>query len=181
MIIKTRREKFGGIVFFEKPGFVGYVNSAMADAIGIKKNRNAHYIDAVFASPLDAHFAVTTRCNMYCKGCYNTIKSDANVDIDLNKEFYFIGKTDEEYSLVCITEDTPINTIEREDGWKGFRIQGVLNFSLIGILSEISGILADNNIGIFSVSTFNTDYILVKEENFDRALKVLAFAGYNIV
>ncbi len=83
--------------------------------------------------------------------------------------------------LVCITEDTPINTIEREDGWKGFRIQGVLNFSLIGILSEISGILADNNIGIFSVSTFNTDYILVKEENFDRALKVLAFAGYNIV
>ncbi len=48
MIIKTRREKFGGIVFFEKPGFVGYVNSAMADAIGIKKNRNAHYIDAVF-------------------------------------------------------------------------------------------------------------------------------------
>ncbi len=48
-------------------------------------------------------------------------------------------------------------------------------------LSEISGILADNNIGIFSVSTFNTDYILVKEENFDRALKVLAFAGYNIV
>lgn len=57
----------------------------------------------------------------------------------------------------------------------------MLNFSLIGILSAISGILADNNIGIFSVSTFNTDYILVKEENFDRALKVLAFAGYNIV
>ena len=57
----------------------------------------------------------------------------------------------------------------------------MLNFSLIGILSEISGILADNKIGIFSVSTFNTDYILVKEDNFDRALKVLAFAGYNIV
>ena len=108
-------------------------------------------------------------------------KVASELDIDLNKEFYFIGKTDEEYSLVCITEDTPINTIEREDGCKGFRIQGVLNFSLIGILSEISGILADNNIGIFSVSTFNTDYILVKEENFDRALKVLAFAGYNIV
>lgn len=108
-------------------------------------------------------------------------KVASELDIDLNKEFYFIGKTDEEYSLVCITEDTPINTIEREDGWKGFRIQGVLNFSLIGILSEIFGILADNKIGIFSVSTFNTDYILVKEENFDRALKVLAFAGYNIV
>ena len=102
-------------------------------------------------------------------------------DIDLNKEFYFIGKTDEELSLVCRTEDTPVNTVECEDGWKGFRIQGVLDFSLIGILSKISGILAENKIGIFAVSTFNTDYILVKEENFERALDVLAESGYSIV
>ena len=102
-------------------------------------------------------------------------------DIELNKEFYFIGRTDEEYSLVCITEDTPANTLEREDGWKGFRIQGILDFSMIGILSQLADILAENNIGIFVVSTFNTDYILVKEENFERALKSLAFAGYNIV
>lgn len=107
-------------------------------------------------------------------------KVASEVDIDLNKEFYFIGKTDEEYSLVCITEDTPINTIERDDGWRGFRIQGVLDFSLIGILSKLAGILADNQIGVFAVSTFNTDYILVKEENFDKALKVLALAGYTI-
>lgn len=102
-------------------------------------------------------------------------------DIDLNKEFYFIGKTEEECFLVCITEDTPINTTERDDKWKGFRIQGVLDFSLIGILSKISSILADNKIGIFAVSTFNTDYILVKEENFDKALNVLASVGYDIV
>ncbi len=108
-------------------------------------------------------------------------KVASELDIDLNKEFYFIGKTGEEYSLVCITEDTPINTTERDDGWKGFRIQGVLDFSLIGILSELSSILADNKIGIFAVSTFNTDYILVKDENFDKALKVLALAGYDIV
>lgn len=108
-------------------------------------------------------------------------KVASELDIDLSKEFYFIGKTEEEYSLVCITEDTPINTTERDDGWKGFRIQGVLDFSLIGILSKLSGILADNKIGIFAVSTFNTDYILVKAENFDRALKVLVSAGYNIV
>ena len=108
-------------------------------------------------------------------------KVASELDIDLNKEFYFVGKTDEEYSLVCITGDTPANTLERDDGWKGFRIQGKLDFSMIGILSRLTGILADNKIGIFAVSTFNTDYILVKEENFDRALKVLAFAGYNIV
>ena len=83
--------------------------------------------------------------------------------------------------MVCKTEDVPAETIERDDGWKGFRIQGVLDFSLIGILSKLSGILADNNIGIFAVSTYNTDYILVKEENFDRALKVLASEGYTVI
>lgn len=102
-------------------------------------------------------------------------------DIELNKDFFFIGRTDEEISLVCRTEDTPRITSEREDGWKAFRIQGVLDFSLIGILSEISGVLADNKIGIFAVSTYNTDYILVKEENFDKALNVLEAAGYKIV
>ncbi|MBQ7147429.1 MAG: ACT domain-containing protein [Pseudobutyrivibrio sp.] len=99
-------------------------------------------------------------------------------DIDMTSEFYFVGKTDEEISLVCKTEDTPTNAIEKDDGWKGFRIQGTLDFSLIGILSKLSSILAENNIGIFAVSTYNTDYILVKDENFDRASKVLALNGY---
>ena len=102
-------------------------------------------------------------------------------DIDISKEFYFIGKTDEEISLVCKTEDVPENTVERDDGWKGFRIQGVLDFSLVGILSKLSGILADNGIGIFAVSTYNTDYILVKEENYSKALTALTNAGYTLV
>ncbi|MBQ1388325.1 MAG: ACT domain-containing protein, partial [Clostridia bacterium] len=101
--------------------------------------------------------------------------------IKLNTEFCFIGKTDEEISLVCKTEDTPADTLERDDGWRGFRIEGVLDFSLIGILSKLSAVLAENKIGIFAVSTYNTDYILVKEENFDRALNVLASEGYIIV
>ena len=101
-------------------------------------------------------------------------------NIDMTAEFCFIGKTDEELSLVCKTEDTPAEAIERDDGWKGFRIRGTLDFSLTGILSKLSGILADHRIGIFAVSTYNTDYILVKEENFDRALKVLAAEGYTI-
>lgn len=101
-------------------------------------------------------------------------------DIDLTSDFYFIGKTDEELSLVCRTEDTPDKTTERDDGWRGFRIQGVLDFSLIGILSDLSGILAEHRIGIFAVSTYNTDYILVKEEHFERALEVLSLAGYTV-
>ena len=102
-------------------------------------------------------------------------------NINMESDFCFIGKTDEELSLVCKTEDTPANTVERDDGWRGFRIQGILDFSLIGILSKLSGILADHKIGIFALSTYNTDYILVKEENYERAMTILASEGYTIV
>ena len=102
-------------------------------------------------------------------------------DLNLKSDFYFVGKTDEELSLVCETDKTPRNTIESDDGWRGFRIQGVLDFSLVGILSRLSGILAEHKIGIFAVSTYNTDYILVKEENYERALNVLASEGYTVV
>ena len=102
-------------------------------------------------------------------------------NINWNTDFCFLAKTDEELSLVCKTEDAPQNTAARDDGWRGFRIQGVLDFSLIGILSKLSGILAEHQIGIFAVSTYNTDYILVKEENFERALTVLGSEGYTVV
>ena len=101
--------------------------------------------------------------------------------VDLDKEYVFTGRTDEEKSLVCITDDVPANVTERDDGWKAFRIQGILDFSLIGILSRIAGILAENEIGIFAVSTFNTDYILTKKENYDKALEALKQAGYEII
>lgn len=99
----------------------------------------------------------------------------------MEREYCFIGKTDEENSLVCITENVPENVTERDDGWKAFRIQGVLDFSLIGILSQISTLLAEQKIGIFAVSTYNTDYILTKAENFQKALEVLEKAGYKLV
>lgn len=112
---------------------------------------------------------------------FTVCKLSHESDIDLAKPFYFIGKTDEEISLVCQTEDTPETTTDREDGWKAFRIQGVLDFSLIGILSRITTILAENHIGIFAVSTFNTDYILVKQDNYEKALQVLENSGYSII
>ena len=99
---------------------------------------------------------------------------------DLQDEFCFTGKTDEECSLVCRTEYVPGNTVERDDGWRAFRIQGILDFSLIGILAGITTLLADQGIGIFALSTYNTDYILTKEEDFQRALEVLAASGYKL-
>ena len=98
----------------------------------------------------------------------------------LHDEFCFIGKTDEELSVVCLTKRVPESVIERDDGWKAFRIQGILDFSLIGILAPIAAILAENKIGIFAVSTYNTDYILVKQEHFEKAASALAENGYSV-
>ena len=100
--------------------------------------------------------------------------------VNLNSEYSFIGKTDEEKSLVCITDEVPANVIQQDDGWKAFRIQGVLDFSLIGILAKIAAALADNGISIFAVSTYNTDYVLMKKENYQKALDVLKALGYMI-
>ena len=101
-------------------------------------------------------------------------------DLPSGIDFCFTAKTDEEISLVCKTEDVPEKTLVRDDGWNGFRIEGVLDFSLIGILSKISAILAENKVGIFAVSTYNTDYIFVKEENFDKAINALKDNGYDV-
>ena len=101
--------------------------------------------------------------------------------IDLMQPFCFTGATDEENSLVCPEAFVPENTTEREDGWRGFRISGQLDFSLIGILARVSEILASNGIGIFAISTYNTDYIFTKEENFQRALKALENNEFTII
>ena len=100
--------------------------------------------------------------------------------IDLTRDFYFIGKTDEELSLVCKTSDVPMNTVAREDGWRGFRIRGELDFALVGILARLTGLLAEAGIGLFAVSTYNTDYVLVKRESFKRAMEALAGSGYTV-
>lgn len=99
-------------------------------------------------------------------------------DFDMNNNFYFLGKTKEELSLVCPTENVPAKTINREDGWRGFKIVGILDFSLIGILAKISSLLADNQISIFAVSTYNTDYVLLKENKFEKAKNILINNGY---
>ncbi len=96
-------------------------------------------------------------------------------------DYCFLGKTDEEISLVCDTDSVPENYVACENGWRAFRVEGTLDFSLIGIISKISKILADNQIGIFVVSTYNTDYILVKEENWDFAVRVLTKEGYTFL
>lgn len=114
------------------------------------------------------------------QGDFTVCKVTDYSQVNLDAKFCFTGKTDEERSLVCLTEDTPANTIEREDGWRAFRIQGVLDFSLVGILSGIAACLAERKIPLFALSTFNTDYILVKENHLPGARAALEEKGYQM-
>lgn len=99
---------------------------------------------------------------------------------DLTAPFTFLSRTDEEISLVCESEKAPKDALKREDGWRGLRIAGPLDFSLIGILAKIAGLLAAQKISIFALSTYNTDYVLVKEENLSAALDTLKKSGYTL-
>ena len=83
--------------------------------------------------------------------------------------------------MVCLTNEVPSNVIRRDDGWRAFCIQGVLEFFLIGILSKIASILADHHISVYAVSTYNTDYIFLKKENYQKRLEVLEAAGYQVI
>ncbi len=93
---------------------------------------------------------------------------------------WFIAGTDAERSLVCEEGDVPANALERSDGWRAFRVAGVLDFSLVGVLANLSALLAQSGVGIFAVSTYNTDYILTREGDYTRALEALARGGHRV-
>lgn len=94
--------------------------------------------------------------------------------------FYFFAQTDEELSLVCEQGHVPKDALIQNDGWKAMRIEGTLDFSLVGILANVSAILAEHHISIFAISTYNTDYILVKQEELPKAISVLETHSYTI-
>lgn len=101
-------------------------------------------------------------------------------DVDFSREFCFLCKTDSELSLLCEASSVPAETIAREDGWRGLRVCGQLDFGLTGILAGIAGVLAAEKIPIFAVSTYDTDYIFVKAELLIKAVKALVTAGYTV-
>ncbi len=95
-------------------------------------------------------------------------------------KFHSITRTDDELSILCIQENIP-SDVKCEGNWKIIKIDAILGFSLVGVISEISTLLADNNISIFVISTFNTDYICIKEIDFEKAIKVFKDAGNTIL
>lgn len=83
--------------------------------------------------------------------------------------------------MVCPTELLPKDVELHEDGWVGFRIKGQMDFTLVGILAEISRCLAEKGISIFAVSTYDTDYIFIKKRYIDLAQEVLEANNWHFI
>ncbi|AWK52844.1 MAG TPA: ACT domain-containing protein [Clostridium sp.] len=97
-----------------------------------------------------------------------------------NSDFFSITRTSDELSIVCSQDDIP-NDINCEKDWRILKIEGPLDFSLIGILASISTILAQKGISIFAISTYDTDYILVKNNDIDNAISALIKERYDVI
>jgi len=93
--------------------------------------------------------------------------------------FCALTKTAEELSLV-LPETLPIASPHIERGWRALQIGAQLDFNLVGVIAGISAALAVQNIPIFVLSTYNTDYILVKECDLDKAIAALKEKGYKV-
>lgn len=112
---------------------------------------------------------------------FSVCKISSVKNIDITNTFTFMSITDDEISLVCETSYVPDNTIDVEHGWKALKISGILDFGMIGVISKIATLLAQQKISLFVISTFNTDYILLKSENYSKAIDVLCLNDYTII
>ena len=98
----------------------------------------------------------------------------------LESNLCFIARTSEELSVVCATAEVPADALAREDGWRALKVRGPLDFALTGIMARIAAALAEAGIALFALSTFDTDYVLVKEDKLEAAIAALRGAGCEI-
>ena len=101
-------------------------------------------------------------------------------ELNFDSDFIFLSKTDDEISLVCESDKAPQNCIAADRGWKALKIVGMLEFEMIGVIAGITCVLAEANISVFVVSTYNTDYILLKCHDFEKSIELLKENGYAI-
>jgi len=110
---------------------------------------------------------------------YRCQPNDPLPAIIFKSPFYWVGKTNEELSIVCESSIEIVGAIKNA-GWSCIKVVGPLDFSITGILAGITAVSAEAQISIFALSTFDTDYILVKSDHLQRAIHRLSEAGYNL-
>jgi hypothetical protein len=98
---------------------------------------------------------------------------------DHQKSVFSVTRTDEELSIIC-DSSIMLDSICREEDFKCMKVEAVLEFSLVGVLSKITSALAEAKVSVFALSTFNTDYILFKSANSETVSNCLKKAGYSV-
>jgi len=111
---------------------------------------------------------------------YKFQKDSVLPDWIYSSEFCSVTRTDEELSVVTAQTDHISDWSASSNDWRLFKIEGPLDFSLIGVIADISAILKEVKISIFIISTYDTDYILVKENDLNTSIASLKKSGYNI-
>lgn len=107
---------------------------------------------------------------------------DASVDFAALRlaAWYSVTRSDDELSIIA-PQEMDFGPGECEPGWSCLRIAGKLEFTLVGVLAELAQILADAGVSIFAVSTYDTDYILVKSVDINRAILALSAGGHEVL
>ncbi len=111
----------------------------------------------------------------------HSLDVNSTIPADLFKQtLFFIAKTYDELSIVC-PSDLAIDNLDAEHNWLALEVVGPLGFSLTGIMANISGVLARAKISIFAISTYDTDYVLVKKQSINDAITALKKDGYTVI
>jgi len=97
----------------------------------------------------------------------------------LTGKFYSITRTAEELSVVCPQNQVPPGVL-KQDGWRALQVEGPLDFSLTGVLASLTEPLAKEGISVFAISTYDTDFLLVKEEQLEAAIQALREEGFEV-
>jgi hypothetical protein len=94
--------------------------------------------------------------------------------------FFCVTRTPDELSVVCPEEDVP-EGVTCERGWRALRFEGPFEFGLVGVLSSVAEPLAESEVSILAIATYDTDYVLVQESRLDIAARALRERGHVVI
>jgi hypothetical protein len=162
------------------------VSSDVRKAVGFEAQSRAVHLRKQLPEAkektLEGNVRMSQRTLLLVEGTFAICRLDGNASIPpwvTASSFFSITRTAEELSVVCSQDAVPEGVI-CERGWRCLRVAGTMPFSVIGVLASLTTPLADVGISVFAVSTFDTDYLLVKEADFGKAIDVLRWQGHTI-
>jgi hypothetical protein len=107
------------------------------------------------------------------------LPADSPIPTWATGELVSITRTADELSVVCRADAVP-EGVRRETGWRCLRVAGTLDLSLVGVLASLAVPLAEAGVSVFAVSTFDTDYLLVKDADLGRTTEALTATGHRV-